>query len=88
MISPVSLLRTAARTSFRYWRRARVRTFDVCRPISKLANIASRVLWRISVLLLVFLAVVDFSSASTLGGSAVSASIISCHCMVRAAMRG
>ena len=77
MSSLVYLLSTKARTSFGYWRRARVRALAVCRTILKLANIDSRLLWCISVLLLLLLSGVDFSSASTSGGSAVSAYLVS-----------
>ena len=60
----------------------------VCRPISKLANISSQVLWRMAVLLLVLLAGVASSLTSTLGGAAVSAYMISWRCMFRVAICG
>ena len=44
----------------------------MCRPISKLSNIASRVLWRKAVLLLVLLAGVDTSLDSKPGGAVAS----------------
>ena len=70
-----------------------MRALAVCCPILKLYNIDSRVLWarvlwRIAFLLLVLLAGVDFSVAYTLGGPAVSASMIYWRWMFRAAMRG
>ena len=88
MSSPVYLLRTATRTSFEYSRRVRVRELSVCRTILKLSNIASRVLWRIDVLLLVLLSGVAFSLDSRSWGAAVSDSLITWRCMFRAAMRG
>ena len=88
MSSPVFSLRAVARTPFGYWWRARVRELALCWPISKLSNIASRVLWQISVLLLVFLDGVDYSSASMSGGTTVSVSIISWCRMFRADMCG
>ena len=87
MSSLVSSLRAAVRTSFGYWRRLRARALVVCWPISKLANIASWVLWRKDVLLLVFLAGVASSLDSTLGGSEASDSLIYWRCMFRAATR-
>ena len=65
-----------------------MRALAVCRPISKLDNIASWVLCRIAVFLLVLLAGVDSSLASTSGGAAVFASLIYLRCMFRGTMRG
>ena len=88
MISPVSLLRAVAKTFFGYWWRARLRALVLCWPISKLANIAYRVLWKKSVLFLVLLAGVDSLLASTLGRGVASASLISWNYMFRAATHG
>ena len=59
----------------------------VCRPISKLAKIASQVLWQKDVLLLVLFAGVASTSAYTLGGAAASAYLISWCYMFRVDIR-
>ena len=88
MTSLVSSLKTEARTSFRYWWRARVQLLVVCRPISKLAKISSQVISRKAVFPLVLLDGVASSSASTSGGAAASACLIYWQCMSREATRG
>ena len=88
MSSPVYLLRTATRTSFEYSRRVRVRELSVCRTILKLSNIASWVLWRKAILILVLLSGVASSSDYTLGGATSYASLISWRYMFRVATHG
>ena len=88
MSSLLSSLRTSARTSSGCWRRVKVWALDVCWPISKLTNIASRVLCRKAVLLLVLLDGAASLSDYTLGGSEVSASLISWRYMFKETMRG
>ena len=65
-----------------------MRALAVCRPISKLDIIASWLLCRMAVFILLLLAGVDSSLASTSGGAAVFASLIYLRCMFRAAMHG
>ena len=60
----------------------------VCWPISKLANIASWVLWRKAILILVLLDGVASSLDYTLGGAMSYASLISWRYMFRVATHG
>ena len=87
MSSPVPLLRMAARTSFEYWQRAKVQALVVCWTILKLANIASWVIWRQAVFLILMSAGVAYSLDSTSGGGAVSTYLVSLRFMFRASTR-